>query len=425
MTKTMISIKNLSKAYRMGTVGSGSFRDDFTIWWANLHGKENPLLRVGESTERIESEYLWALRNINLEIKEGEILGIIGENGAGKSTLLKILSRITSPSDGEFHLGGRLSSLIEVGTGFHSELTGRENIYLNGAIHGMSRSEIGLRLDEIIDFAGVGKYIDTPVKRYSSGMYVRLGFAVAAHLNSEIMLIDEVLAVGDAAFQKKALGKISDISGKGRTILFVSHNLSSIVSICNRCIWIEMGKLVDYGLASTVTQKYLEKTAPPVNIETDLEKITHYGNGNARFTALEIYPLTEEGQRCVIIQTGNDLEVETTLMAYEEVLEAIVAIIIYDSNGYRIIDANTGLNDHYLNLKPGQKAKVKFRLFNLLLKPDTYRIGLWIGRPNVYDIDGITYAKEFIVEFDPKSIRSGIKYPGTYQCHFSDQIEIS
>ena len=420
----MISIENISKVYRMGFIGSGSLRDDFMIWWANLRRNESSLSRVEESSERIEGEYLWALRNINLEVKEGEILGIIGENGAGKSTLLKILSRITSPSEGKFHLGGRLSSLIEVGTGFHGELTGRENIYLNGAIHGMKRSEIERRLDEIVDFAGVGEYIDTPVKRYSSGMYVRLGFAVAAHLDSEILLVDEVLSVGDVQFQKKCLGKINDISGKGRTILFVSHNLSTVVSICNRCIWIEKGKLVKDGTASTVTQKYLEKTAPLINNEIDIEQAPRYGNGKARFTALEIYPLTEEGQRCVTMQTGNDLEIIVTIEAYQEIKDAVVAIIIYDSTGYRLIDVNIGLKGHFLSLDPKQIAKIKFRLHDLLLKPGLYLLGLWIGRRNVYVIDGINYAKEFSVELNSALIKSPTEYPGVYQCRFSEKIDI-
>jgi len=285
----MISIENLSKVYRMGTIGSGSLRDDFVIWWANIRGKENPLLKIGESTERIEGEYFWALRDINLKVKEGEVLGIIGENGAGKSTLLKILSRITSPTEGEFHLGGRLSSLIEVGTGFHGELTGRENIYLNGAIHGMARSEIDRRLDEIVDFAGVGEYIDTPVKRYSSGMYVRLGFAVAAHLNSEILLVDEVLAVGDIEFQNKALGKMKDVALEGRTILFVSHNMDAIRRLCTRVILFEDGIVKENGSVDDIITKYFLQNSPieltsqielPKSILPDIMRINNRENKN-------------------------------------------------------------------------------------------------------------------------------------------------
>lgn len=262
MTKKMLLIENLSKIYRMGAIGSGSLRDDVAIWWANLRGKENPLLPVGETSGRIEGEFLWALRDINLEVKEGEIVGIIGKNGAGKSTLLKILSRVTSPSKGIFHLGGSLSSLIEVGTGFHGELSGRDNIYLNGAIHGMTQMDIDQQLDEIIDFAGIGEYIDTPVKRYSSGMFVRLGFAVAAHLNSDILLVDEVLAVGDIEFQSKAIGKIKDVASKGRTILFVSHNMDAIRRLCNRAILFKNGEIEKDGSVDDVITEYILQNEP-------------------------------------------------------------------------------------------------------------------------------------------------------------------
>ncbi|MBN2662849.1 MAG: ABC transporter ATP-binding protein, partial [Bacteroidales bacterium] len=224
MSDIAVKLENISKQYRLGVVGTGTLSHDINRWWARIRGKDDPSLKIGQENTLAKAggKYVWALKDIDFEIKKGEVLGIIGKNGAGKSTLLKILSRVTGPTTGFIKVNGRLASLLEVGTGFHPELTGRENIFLNGAILGMTKSEINKQLDEIIDFAGIAKYVDTPVKRYSSGMYVRLGFAVAAHLNSEILVVDEVLAVGDAEFQKKAIGKMQDISkGEGRTVLFV------------------------------------------------------------------------------------------------------------------------------------------------------------------------------------------------------------
>ncbi|MEY4002849.1 MAG: hypothetical protein RIT07_891, partial [Bacteroidota bacterium] len=245
---TVIKAENISKQYRLGYVGSRSIKDDVKRWWYGIRGKEDPLLTVGDSNDRTrkgESDYVWALKDINFEIQQGDTVGIIGRNGAGKSTLLKLLSKVTAPTTGNIKVKGRIASLLEVGTGFHGELTGRENIYLNGAIMGMRKHEITRRLDEIVDFAGVERYLDTPVKRYSSGMYVRLGFAVAAHLENEILIVDEVLAVGDAEFQKKCLGKMGDVAkGEGRSVLFVSHNMSSVKALCNSGVLLSNGSVV-------------------------------------------------------------------------------------------------------------------------------------------------------------------------------------
>ena len=241
MSNPIIKIENLSKQYRLGTIGTGTIAHDLNRWWqTKILRKDDPYLKIGEVNDRAHkglSEYVWALKDINLEVNEGDVVGIIGKNGAGKSTLLKILSRVTAPTTGSIKVRGRLASLLEVGTGFHPELTGRENIFLNGAILGMTKAEIRSKLDEIIDFSGCERYIDTPVKRYSSGMTVRLGFAVAAFLEPEILVVDEVLAVGDAEFQKKAIGKMQDVStNHGRTVLFVSHNMASVKSLCQRGI---------------------------------------------------------------------------------------------------------------------------------------------------------------------------------------------
>jgi lipopolysaccharide transport system ATP-binding protein len=257
----VIKVENLSKQYRLGDVGTGSLKDDFKRFKHRLMGKEDPFLQVGEVNDRTKkstSDYVWALKDINFEIEQGDVVGIIGRNGAGKSTLLKILSRTTAPTTGSVKIKGRIASLLEVGTGFHGELSGRENIYLNGAIMGLRKWEIDKKLDEIIDFAGVEKYLDTPVKRYSSGMYVRLAFAVAAHLEPDILIVDEVLAVGDAEFQKKCLGKMKDVNGKdGRTILLVSHNMNTIQSLCADCIYMNNGNVLLKDKLSVVLKKYL------------------------------------------------------------------------------------------------------------------------------------------------------------------------
>ena len=265
----ILSAENISKQYRLGLVGTGTISHDLNRWWHKIRGKENPYLKIGDVNDRStvgESDYVWAIQDINFEVKRGEILGIIGKNGAGKSTLLKILSRVTSPTTGSIKTKGRIASLLEVGTGFHGEMTGRENIYLNGAILGMSKKEITLKIDEIIAFSGCQRYIDTPVKRYSSGMTVRLGFAVAAFLEPEILVVDEVLAVGDAEFQKKAIGKMQDISKDGgRTVLFVSHNMAAIKSLCTRGIVLENGKVMMSGDIDKAVHYYLNKDSNSMN----------------------------------------------------------------------------------------------------------------------------------------------------------------
>jgi lipopolysaccharide transport system ATP-binding protein len=259
--KPIIKVENLSKQYRLGNVGTGTLRNDLKRWWHKVRGQEDPFLKIGESNDRTKkggSEYVWALKDINFEVMPGEVLGIIGKNGAGKSTLLKILSKVTGPTTGKIDFNGRIGSLLEVGTGFHPELTGRENIFLNGAILGMTKAEISSKLDEIIDFSGCERYIDTPVKRYSSGMTVRLGFAVAAHLEPEILVVDEVLAVGDAEFQKKAIGKMQDVNkNEGRTVLFVSHNLISVSSLCQTGIILKNGSVLYKDTVQACINKYV------------------------------------------------------------------------------------------------------------------------------------------------------------------------
>lgn len=287
-----IKIENLSKQYRLGLVSTRTMSHDLNRWWQiNIRGKEDPYLKIGDTNDRAikgESEYVWALKDINLEVQEGEVLGIIGKNGAGKSTLLKILSKVTAPTTGIIKARGRIASLLEVGTGFHSEMTGRENIFLNGAILGMTKTEIRSRLDEIIYFSGVERYIDTPVKRYSSGMMVRLGFAVAAHLEPEILIVDEVLAVGDAEFQKKAIGKMQDVSqGEGRTVLFVSHNMETIQNLCTKTLFLEFGKVKSIGKTEEICNLYINQ------YNRNLGSFYKYSNGLNKYVGDNYVQLLE------------------------------------------------------------------------------------------------------------------------------------
>ena len=262
MSNTVIEFNNVGKQYILGTIGTGTLSQDLNRWWANIRGKEDPFLKIGDTNDRTQkgdSRFVWALRDINFKVEQGDVVGIVGKNGAGKSTLLKILSRVTSPTTGDIKIKGRIASLLEVGTGFHPEMTGRENIFMNGSIMGMTKAEIKSKFDEIVDFAGVAKYVDTPVKRYSSGMMVRLGFAIAAHLEPEILVVDEVLAVGDAEFQKKAIGKMQDVSkGQGRTVLFVSHNMAAVRSLCTRGIMLKNGMVDFIGSIPDTLDHYLK-----------------------------------------------------------------------------------------------------------------------------------------------------------------------
>jgi len=312
MSQTVIQVEDLSKAYQIGQIGTGTIsRDLERFWLTKVMGKEDPFLKIGETNDRSSkgnSDIVWSLQDINFQINQGDAVGIIGKNGAGKSTLLKILSRVTSPTTGEIKVKGRIASLLEVGTGFHPELTGRENIYLNGAILGMRKKEITRKLDEIIDFSGVERYIDTPVKRYSSGMYVRLAFAVAAHLESEILIVDEVLAVGDAEFQKKCLGKMGDISSEeGRTVLFVSHNMAAVKGFCKKGILLENGLIKSMGSIDTVMDAYTAiENAKHCRAVLD-ENTKRSGNRNIEFVSFEIKNQNNVGTQEFSI--GDDLNI--------------------------------------------------------------------------------------------------------------------
>ena len=318
MSDTIIKVENISKQYRLGTVGTGTIRDDLKRWFATIRGKEDPFAEVGEVNKRNEKgtgDYVWALRDINFNVKKGEVLGIIGKNGAGKSTLLKILSKITQPTTGSIKIKGRVASLLEVGTGFHPELSGRENVFQNGAIMGMTKSEIRSKFDEIVAFSGVERYIDTPVKRYSSGMYVRLAFAVAAHLEPEILIIDEVLAVGDAEFQKKCLGKMKDVSSQGRTVLFVSHNLQAVSNLCTTGLFLEHGNTAYLGGIEECIKKYMVSSRE-VNLSTaSLKNRLARTNGSVLFT--EIRPM-KRGAECWDFNSDEDIFINFKAIAQRD-----------------------------------------------------------------------------------------------------------
>lgn len=308
MSDTVIKVENISKLYQLGLINHGTLAKDLQGWWAKIRGKDDPNSRISMASNKnanADTDFIYALKDVSFDVKQGEVLGIIGANGAGKSTLLKILSRVTSPTSGCIKIKGRIGSLLEVGTGFHPELTGRENIYLNGAILGMRKHEIDRKLDEIIDFSGVEKFIDTPVKRYSSGMYVRLAFAVAAHLDPEILVVDEVLAVGDADFQKKCLGKMDDVSKKeGRTVLFVSHNMAAVRQLCTRGILLRNGEMVFDGGTEETINEYLVENSVYLADNLALWK-NRKGDGRVQFQ--RVYVTNEDGKEITTIITGSNV----------------------------------------------------------------------------------------------------------------------
>jgi len=367
-----IKVENLSKAYQLGDFGTGTISRDIERFWARMRGKEDPFLRIGEVNNRAikgESDVVWSLKDLNFEIEQGDAVGIIGRNGAGKSTLLKILSRVTSPTTGSVKIKGRIASLLEVGTGFHPELTGRENIYLNGAILGMRKKEITRKFDEIVDFSGVERYIDTPVKRYSSGMYVRLAFAVAAYLESEILIVDEVLAVGDAEFQKKCLGKMGDVSkGEGRTVLFVSHNMGAVMDLCNKGILIDSGTIAGMGDINSTIKAYAALFNKGDNIAGIFK-----GNlvGQVIFTKIKINNLVND----VMIKPDEKININLA-GTLSQAFNRITFIIAIFQNGVRLFTLR--------EVAEGRKApagtfNIDFNLIPGFLRPGNYTIaaGAW------------------------------------------------
>jgi len=381
MSKPIIKVENLSKAYQIGQIGTGTIsRDIERFWLTKVLGKEDPFLKIGETNDKGlkgGSDIVWSLKDINFEINQGDAVGIIGKNGAGKSTLLKLLSRVTGPTTGEIKVKGRIASLLEVGTGFHPELSGRENIYLNGAILGMRKKEITRKLDEIIDFSGVERYIDTPVKRYSSGMYVRLAFAVAAHLESEILIVDEVLAVGDAEFQKKCLGKMGDISkGEGRTVLFVSHNMAAVKSLCSRGIVLENGMLVYDGDASSSIDVYSTKI-----VEAHTASPIHKAYSNRmRVNDFSVFHNGKKVNHGATILLGQKLSFTVSIDVLDTISELSIAMDILNSNGELISHiTNEDDNMYFQKIENGTALEIQITTAELLFIPGQYSINFWAG----------------------------------------------
>ena len=420
MSDTVIQVENLSKRYRLGVVGTGTLRHDFERWWARVRGKPDPTSEVGQEQiarekRKAESEtggngssppathsqptaqpsslntqnsalstqhsalpddpdYIWALRDVSFEVKRGEVLGIIGRNGAGKSTLLKILSRVTAPTAGEVRVNGRIASLLEVGTGFHQELTGRENIFLNGAILGMTKAEIRRKFDEIVAFSEVEKFIDTPVKRYSSGMYVRLAFAVAAHLEPEILIVDEVLSVGDAQFQKKCLGKMGDVAKAGRTVLFVSHNMAAVEGLCSRAIVLSSGGVVCDDISTAAIESYLRSTCTP---NSSLLKDRMDRQGNGAVTSIGIRILNQRGEETNQISMGDSFTVELHTLG---VLKgAIIGISFGNMFQSQLVRGYSWEQvPQAIDLTGDDVIRCHFKDFPLM--HGTYDVHVWIGR---------------------------------------------
>ncbi|UOG75940.1 ABC transporter ATP-binding protein [Hymenobacter tibetensis] len=341
MSDIAIKVENIGKLYRLGEIGTGTLSHDLNRAWARLRGKEDPFAKIGETNDRTTrgtSDFVWSLKDVNFEVKQGEVLGIIGRNGAGKSTLLKILSKVTAPTTGRIKVKGRIASLLEVGTGFHPELTGRENIYLNGAILGMTKAEIRSKFDEIVDFSGVERYIDTPVKRYSSGMYVRLAFAVSAFLEPEILIVDEVLAVGDADFQKKCLGRMKDVSvNDGRTVLFVSHNMGAITTLCDRGLVLSNGEVAFGGDIYQSVDLYLKNGSTIAS--------NSYYNPSAKETDFVSVVISKSnGESATNFHFADDIAIKFEIKVSEKYKNAVLAFRIKDQTERNVFTSQIPLN---------------------------------------------------------------------------------
>jgi len=389
MSDVAIRVEELSKLYRLGEIGTGTISHDLNRWWAKLRGKEDPFAKLGETNDRTakgSSEYVWSLKDLSFDVKQGEVLGIIGRNGAGKSTLLKVLSKVTAPTSGRIKVQGRIASLLEVGTGFHPELTGRENVFLNGAILGMTKAEIRSKFDEIVDFSGVERYIDTPVKRYSSGMYVRLAFAVAAFLEPEVLIVDEVLAVGDAEFQKKCLGRMKDVSvNDGRTVLFVSHNMAAVSQLCNKGLFMANGKAVMHGGIKEVIDSYINSNSGDTSYS--ILKAT----SKPYIKSVEVQ--NSEHVKNSTFKSNEDILVKIEITNTEEaVSNATISIIVKDKYEIPIFAS------HKLIGNSAKNVSLSAIIPRSLLLPNLYYIETVMHEPMVEFIDNSVPLLAFEVE---------------------------
>ena len=391
---TAIKFENISKQYRLGLISTQTLSHDLNRWWKmNIQGKEDPYLKIGEVNDRAHkgmSDYVWALKDINFEVQQGDVLGIIGKNGAGKSTLLKILSKVTAPTTGTIKAAGRIASLLEVGTGFHPEMTGRENIYMNGAIMGMTKAEITRKLDEIVDFSGVERYLDTPVKRYSSGMTVRLGFAIAAHLEPEILVVDEVLAVGDAEFQKKAIGKMQDVSrGDGRTVLFVSHNMGSMQQLCTR------GLLLDKGLVSfagTIGETIREYQT------SDFKKQSFVGKPDAN-DDLQLLKVDLRSSTDLVFYPSSEIYINFTVKVNKSISNLVIGFNVFSVFGYPLMRVDYNDTNGFTTLDLGI-YEFRFKIPSYVFSNGEYKLVFDVAEANIknYATEGSNLSFEVVVD---------------------------
>ncbi|MBU0697438.1 MAG: ABC transporter ATP-binding protein [Bacteroidetes bacterium] len=408
---TVIEVTDVSKAYQLGQINTGTLSTDLHRWWALKRGKEDPFLRIGETNDRTtasEGNVVWSLKDINFNIHEGDSVGIIGRNGAGKSTLLKLMSRITEPTTGKIKIKGKIASLLEVGTGFHPELSGRDNIFLNGAILGMKKAEIKQKFDEIVDFSGVERYIDTPVKRYSSGMYVRLAFAVAAHLDSEILIVDEVLAVGDAEFQNKCLSKMNELGHKsGRTIIFVSHNMTAIKALCTTSLYLNKGNMISYDSTSQIIQEYLTSSSPVISSDGIIPSDSSlHGTGDARF--VKILTINQNKTFEKNFHFGDKILLEIEIDVFKELLDVILGVHILTVYGEKLAMI---IPDQ--NYKPSSFSEGRHRMtigLNDRLMPGEYSFSLTISYLYTgQDIDVVENVSNITISKD--SVDTNLQYP--------------
>ncbi len=412
MSAEVIQIHQLSKQYRLGQIGTTTIRDDFKKFLYRVRGKEDPFLKLGEENDRSKkgnSNLVWALKDISFSVNQGDVLGIVGKNGAGKSTLLKILSRTTSPTTGEYRIKGRVASLLEVGTGFHPDLTGRENVFLNGAILGMTKAEIKKNFDEIVSFSGVERYIDTPVKRYSSGMYVRLAFAVAAHLESEILIVDEVLAVGDQEFQEKCLGKMRSVSETGRTILFVSHNLIAVKQLCTKGLFLKHGTLKKMGGTTEIIEDYImDGSHAKTNGIIPNDQYRDYSTGEGFFR--QIQTADNEGNNLSSFAFNQPFKIKLKLEVLKKIPQAIVNVNINNIHGETIIYSAAKQGSTYTTFRFEEGVYDIEVLFGMKLLPNTYNITIGISHQGSgLTIDWLENIHQ--IKVDKISYKVGEDYP--------------
>lgn len=420
MSNIVIKVENLGKQYRLGGIGTGTISHDLNRWWARVRGKEDPFLKLGETNDRTKkgnSDLVWALKDVSFDVQKGDMLGIIGKNGAGKSTLLKILSRTTTPTVGSFKSKGKIASLLEVGTGFHPELSGRENVFLNGAILGMTKVEIKQKFDEIVEFSGVERYIDTPVKRYSSGMQVRLAFAVAANLDSDILIVDEVLAVGDQEFQDKCIGKMKSIStGEGKTVLFVSHNIGAVKSLCNKGLLIHNGNVLKHGEISEIITAYQTLSYTNRELDSIEYRKDRKGSGNVIISNLIIN--TDMQSDVTSLNAG---QCTTFKMEFKKInssfnLSFYAALIIKNSNGDRLFTISSDFYRKKINLNDSNM--VEFFLEKMPLSIGKYYIDVFIWNDGDV-IDEIENVMEFSIT-DNDYFNLGVKQGQNIDLFFNE-----